>query len=48
VHAQQDIPDGLRKILLEILNTLLDIMALSAKRIHDGRLSKSSHIPIQR
>jgi hypothetical protein len=46
--VQQDIPDGLRKILFEILNTLLDIMALSAKRIHDGRLSKSGQTPIRR
>ena len=41
VHAQQDIPRSLQKILIEILSTLLDIMALSAKRIRDGRLSKS-------
>jgi hypothetical protein len=38
---KQDIPESLQKILVEILSTILDIMALSAKRIHDGRLSKS-------
>ena len=46
MHAQQDIPESLQKILIEILGTLLDIMALSAKRIRDGRLSKSSKFQI--
>ena len=41
VHATQEISDELRNIFIQILTTLLDILALSAKRIRNGsRLKK--------
>ena len=41
MHTQQDVSHGMRKILVEILIALLDTLALSAKRLRDGRISRS-------
>jgi hypothetical protein len=43
IYAEQDIPGSLRTILTEILTTLLQILALSAKQLRTGsRVSKWS------
>ncbi|KAI9703104.1 MAG: hypothetical protein M1820_005976 [Bogoriella megaspora] len=40
LHTQQDVSSEMREILVEILSTLLDILALSAQRMSDGRFRK--------
>jgi hypothetical protein len=43
IYAEQEIPEGLRAILTEILATLLKLLALSAKQLYLGsRVSKWS------
>jgi hypothetical protein len=44
VHAGEEIPEGLRDILIKTLITLLQILALSAKRLRHG--SRVSECPI--
>lgn len=36
IHAENEIPEGLRAILTQTLVTLLRILALSAKRLRHG------------